>query len=247
MRAQVDFGYQQVPPAEKTRRVRAVFDSVAPRYDLMNDLMSLGIHRVWKRLAVAALNPRTGQRLLDVAGGTGDVTRLVARRVGRDGQVVLTDINPKMLARGRERLVDAGIAGNVAIVQADAENLPFADAGFDGAIIAFGLRNVTRKEAALRAMCRALTPGAPLVCLEFSHVALPWLGKLYDAYSFAVLPKLGQAVAGDSASYQYLAESIRRHPDQESLKRMMIEAGLERCEYFNLSGGIVAIHRGYRL
>jgi demethylmenaquinone methyltransferase/2-methoxy-6-polyprenyl-1,4-benzoquinol methylase len=243
----VDFGYQQVAPDEKTRRVRAVFESVAPHYDLMNDLMSFGIHRLWKRVAVDALDPRAGQRLLDVAGGTGDLTRLLARRVGHDGRIVLTDINLKMLSFGRERLADAGIAGNVAIVQANAEALPFPDSCFDGAIIAFGLRNVTHKAAALRAMCRVLKPGGRFVCLEFSHVALPWLRKLYDAYSFGVLPKLGQAVAGDAASYQYLAESIRRHPDQETLLRMMKEAGLERCEYFNLLAGIVAMHRGYRL
>lgn len=244
---QVDFGYQQVTPEDKTRRVRDVFDSVATRYDLMNDLMSLGVHRLWKRLAVRALHVRPGEHMLDVAGGTGDMTRLLARRVGPTGHVTLTDINGNMLAVGRDRLLDAGILAGVEVVQANAEALPFADNTFAGGINAFGLRNVTHKEAALRSGCRVLRPGGRFVILEFSHVVLPLLARLYDTYSFRILPRLGQFVAGDGDSYQYLAESIRRHPDQETLLGMMRDAGFERCECFNLSGGIVALHRGYKL
>ncbi len=242
----VDFGYQQVQAAEKTRRVRGVFDSVAGRYDLMNDLMSFGVHRLWKRVAVDALHPRDREQLLDLAGGTGDLSRLLTQRVGTSGHVMLTDINASMLAIGRQHLLDAGIVGNVDFVQANAEVLPFADNSFDGAIIAFGLRNVTHKDTALEAIQRVIKPGARLVILEFSKVVLPLLDKLYDMYSFKILPRLGQWVAADAESYQYLAESIRRHPDQETLKAMMVRAGLDRCEYFNLSGGIVAIHRGYK-
>jgi demethylmenaquinone methyltransferase/2-methoxy-6-polyprenyl-1,4-benzoquinol methylase len=244
--AAVDFGYQQVTPEEKTQRVRDVFASVATRYDLMNDLMSFGVHRIWKRIAVGALHARPGQRILDVAGGTGDLTRLLARRVGPSGQVTLSDINGSMLTVGRDRLLDAGIVGNVAIVQGNAECLPFADNSFDGGIIAFGLRNVTHKEAALRSCCRVLRPGGRFVILEFSHVVLPLLARLYHQYSFKVLPRLGEWVARDAASYQYLAESIRRHPDQETLLGMLRDAGFARCEYFNLAGGIVALHRGYK-
>ncbi|MCC6201462.1 MAG: class I SAM-dependent methyltransferase [Gammaproteobacteria bacterium] len=245
-KAAVDFGFQQVSPEEKTRRVRDVFASVATRYDLMNDLMSLGVHRLWKRLAVGALHARPGERILDVAGGTGDLTRLLARRVGPSGCVTLSDINGSMLAVGRDRLLDAGIAGNVAIVQGNAEALPFADQSFDAGIIAFGLRNVTDKEAALRSCCRVLRPGGRFIVLEFSRVVLPLLARLYDRYSFSMLPRLGAWVAGDAPSYQYLAESIRRHPDQETLLGMMRAAGFDRCDYFNFSGGIVALHRGYR-
>jgi demethylmenaquinone methyltransferase / 2-methoxy-6-polyprenyl-1,4-benzoquinol methylase len=241
-----DFGYERVTPADKTRRVRGVFDSVAERYDLMNDLMSGGAHRLWKRFALAVANLRAGQRALDVAGGSGDLAAGLARQVGPQGLVVLSDINAAMLARGRDRLLDAGLVRQVQCVQADAQSLPFPDASFDCVTIGFGLRNVTDKSAALAAMRRVLRPGGQLLVLEFSHPRLPGLAPLYDAYSFHVLPLLGRAVAGDAASYRYLAESIRMHPDQERLLEMMRAAGLEDCRYHNLSGGIVALHRGYR-
>ena len=240
-----DFGFERVARADKARRVRGVFDSVAERYDLMNDLMSAGTHRLWKRFTLALANLRPGQRALDVAGGSGDLAAGLARQVGPRGTVVLTDINAAMLARGRDRLLDVGLSG-VACVQANAERLPFADASFDCITIGFGLRNVTDKAAALAAMRRALKPGGQLLVLEFSHPKLPGLKPLYDAYSFHVLPQLGRLVAGDADSYRYLAESIRMHPDQETLRAMMQAAGLEGCRYHNLSGGIVAVHRGYR-
>jgi demethylmenaquinone methyltransferase / 2-methoxy-6-polyprenyl-1,4-benzoquinol methylase len=241
-----DFGYQRVSPEDKARRVRAVFDSVAARYDLMNDLMSAGAHRLWKRYALALANLHAGQRALDVAGGTGDLAAGLARQVGERGLVVLADINAAMLERGRDRLIDAGNARNVLCVQADAERLPFADGSFDCITIGFGLRNVTDKAAALTSMRRALRPGGQLIILEFSQPQVAALKPLYDAYSFRVLPLLGRWVAGDEASYRYLAESIRMHPDQEALLTMMRAAGLEGCRYQNLSGGIVAVHRGYR-
>jgi demethylmenaquinone methyltransferase / 2-methoxy-6-polyprenyl-1,4-benzoquinol methylase len=241
-----DFGFQRVSPEDKARRVRAVFDSVAERYDLMNDLMSAGAHRLWKRYTLALANLHAGQRALDVAGGTGDLAAGLARQVGARGLVVLTDINAAMLERGRDRLIDAGNACNVACVQADAERLPFADGSFDCITIGFGLRNVTDKAAALASMRRALKPGGQLIILEFSQPQVAALKPLYDAYSFRVLPLLGRWVAGDEASYRYLAESIRMHPDQETLLSMMRAAGLEGCRYHNLSGGIVAVHRGYR-
>jgi len=241
-----DFGFQRVPLEDKARRVRGVFDSVADRYDLMNDLMSAGTHRLWKRFTLALANLRPGQRALDVAGGSGDLAAGLARQVGERGLVVLTDINAAMLARGRDRLIDAGAAANVACVQCDAERLPFAPDTFDCVTIGFGLRNVTDKAAALASMRRALRPGGQLLVLEFSHLKLTALKPLYEAYSFRVLPLLGRYVAGDEASYRYLAESIRMHPDQEKLLSMMREAGLEGCRYQNLSGGIVAVHRGYR-
>jgi demethylmenaquinone methyltransferase / 2-methoxy-6-polyprenyl-1,4-benzoquinol methylase len=241
-----DFGFQRVSRDDKTRRVRGVFDSVAGNYDLMNDLMSAGTHRLWKRFTLALANLRPGQRALDVAGGTGDLAAGLARQVGERGLVVLSDINAEMLARGRDRLLDAGFAGNVACVQANAERLPFRDGTFDCITIGFGLRNVTDKEAALRAMRRALKPGGQLLVLEFSQPRVPGLKPLYDAYSFRVLPWLGKLIARDEASYRYLAESIRMHPDQETLLKMLQEAGLEGCRYHNLSGGIVAVHRGYR-
>ena len=241
-----DFGFERVPRTDKARRVRGVFDSVADRYDLMNDLMSAGTHHLWKRFTLALANLRPGQRALDVAGGSGDLAVGLARQVGSRGLVVLSDINAAMLAHGRDRLIDAGFIGNVACVQADAERLPFADGTFDCITIGFGLRNVTDKTAALRAMRRALKPGGQLLVLEFSHPRLPGLKPLYDAYSFRILPWLGKLVAGDAASYRYLAESIRMHPDAETLLRMLEEAGLEGCRYHNLSGGIVAVHRGYR-
>jgi demethylmenaquinone methyltransferase / 2-methoxy-6-polyprenyl-1,4-benzoquinol methylase len=241
-----DFGFERVPRADKARRVRGVFDSVAGRYDLMNDLMSAGAHRLWKHFTLVLANLRPGQRALDVAGGTGDLALGLARQVGARGLVVLSDINAAMLARGRDRLLDAGFVRNVLCVLADAEQLPFADGTFDCITIGFGLRNVTDKAAALVAMRRALKPGGQLLVLEFSRPHLPGLKALYDAYSFQVLPWLGRKVAGDEASYRYLAESIRMHPDPESLLKMLEAAGLEGCRYHNLAGGIVAVHRGYR-
>ena len=240
-----DFGFQRVPRDDKARRVRGVFDSVAGNYDLMNDLMSAGTHRLWKRFTLALANLRPGQRALDVAGGSGDLAAGMARQVGSRGLVVLSDINAAMLARGRDRLIDAGFVDSVAYVQADADRLPFPDSTFDCITIGFGLRNVTDKSAALASMRRALKPGGQLLVLEFSRPA-PALKPLYDAYSFRVLPLLGRWVAGDEASYRYLAESIRMHPDQETLLRMLQQAGLEGCRYHNLSGGIVAVHRGYK-
>jgi len=241
-----DFGFQRVSRRDKARQVRGVFDSVASRYDLMNDLMSAGVHRLWKRFTLALANLRPGQRALDVAGGSGDLAAGLARQVGARGLVVLTDINGAMLRRGRDRLIDAGHAGNVACVQANAESLPFPDSMFDCVTIGFGLRNVTDKPAALTAMRRVLKPGGQLLVLEFSHPTVAAIKPLYDAYSFRVLPLLGRVVAGDEASYRYLAESIRMHPDQEALLKMLQEAGLEGCRYHNLSGGIVAVHRGYK-
>jgi demethylmenaquinone methyltransferase / 2-methoxy-6-polyprenyl-1,4-benzoquinol methylase len=246
MTDQTDFGYEKVPWNEKARRVRGVFDSVAGKYDLMNDLMSGGVHRIWKQFTLSLTGLRPGQRALDVAGGTGDLSIGLARQVGEHGRVVLTDINAAMLARGRDRLIDAGLVANVQYVQANAERLPFADGSFDCITIGFGLRNVTDKAAALASMRRALRPGGRLLILEFSHPIAPGLKSLYDAYSFHVLPLLGKLVAGDEASYRYLAESIRMHPDQQTLLAMMEAAGLEGCHYHNLSGGIVAVHRGYR-
>jgi demethylmenaquinone methyltransferase/2-methoxy-6-polyprenyl-1,4-benzoquinol methylase len=242
--APADFGYERVSAAEKVRRVARVFDSVAWRYDLMNDVMSGGLHRLWKRFAVEQSGLRPGQRALDVAGGTGDLTRLLHRRVGEAGDVVLTDINASMLWRGRDRLADDGVV--VPAVQCDAEHLPFPDSYFDCVTIGFGLRNVTRKARALKEMTRVLRPGGRLLVLEFSRVWEP-LRPLYDVYSFQVLPRLGRAIADDAASYRYLAESIRNHPGQDELKLMMSAAGLERVEYWNLSAGVVALHRGYRL
>jgi demethylmenaquinone methyltransferase/2-methoxy-6-polyprenyl-1,4-benzoquinol methylase len=241
-----DFGYQQVPRQEKARRVRGVFDSVADNYDVMNDLMSAGVHRVWKHFTLSLANLHAGQRALDVAGGTGDLAVGLAKQVGARGHIVLTDINAAMLARGRDRLINEGFVSNVTFAQVNAERLPFADSCFDCVTIGFGLRNVTDKSAALASMRRVLKPGGQLLVLEFSHPESPALKALYDAYSFRVLPLLGKLVAKDEASYRYLAESIRMHPDQEKLLGMMREAGLEGCRYHNLSGGIVAVHRGYR-
>ncbi|MEX0899254.1 MAG: bifunctional demethylmenaquinone methyltransferase/2-methoxy-6-polyprenyl-1,4-benzoquinol methylase UbiE [Gammaproteobacteria bacterium] len=242
-----DFGFERVSRAEKARRVHAVFDSVADRYDLMNDLMSLGTHRLWKRFATRLLNVRPGQAILDLAGGTGDIARLIAPQVGARGKIVVADINEAMLERGRRRLADRGIAGNVEFVLADAQALPFPDRSFDGMVIAFGLRNVTDKDAALREMYRVLRPGGQAMVLEFSTPTLPGLASLYDLYSFKVLPKMGELIAGDADSYRYLAESIRMHPDQPTLRAMMEAAGFERCDWHDLNGGIVAAHRGFRL
>jgi demethylmenaquinone methyltransferase / 2-methoxy-6-polyprenyl-1,4-benzoquinol methylase len=241
-----DFGYERVPWHEKARRVRGVFDSVAGNYDRMNDLMSGGAHRLWKRFTVSLANLRPGQRALDVAGGTGDLAAGLARQVGDQGLVVLSDINAAMLALGRDRLLNAGFVKNVYCVQANAERLPFADGYFDCITMGFGLRNITDKARALKSMRRALKPGGQLLVLEFSHPTAAALQPLYDAYSFHVLPFLGRLVAEDEASYRYLAESIRKHPDQETLLTLMRDAGLEGCRYHNLTGGIVAVHRGYR-
>lgn len=240
------FGYREVPVQEKPRLVGAVFDSVAERYDLMNDLMSLGIHRLWKRYFVALSGTRPGHRVLDLAGGTGDIARLLAPRVRPGGSVVVADVTASMLRRGRERLTDDGCVRGVRWAQTDAEHLPFPDASFDLVTIAFGLRNVTDQAGALAEMHRVLAPGGRLLVLEFSRVHLPGLAQLYDLYSFAVLPFLGRWVADDAASYRYLAESIRRHPDQRTLESMLTAAGFVRCRYYNLSGGIVAIHSGYK-
>jgi demethylmenaquinone methyltransferase/2-methoxy-6-polyprenyl-1,4-benzoquinol methylase len=240
------FGYEEVEWRAKAGRVRDVFDSVAGRYDLMNDLMSFGMHRLWKRFTVEQSGLRPGQRALDVAAGTGDLARAFAGRVAPGGLVVMTDINESMLARGRDRLLDGGVAG-VACVQADAERLPFKPGLFDCVSIGFGLRNVTDKAAALRSMHAMVKPGGRALVLEFSQPTSSALRSLYDLYSFAVLPRLGRVVAGDEASYRYLAESIRVHPDQEAMKAMMEEAGFERCRYYNLTGGIVALHVGFRL
>lgn len=240
------FGFETVATTEKAARVRDVFDSVAGRYDLMNDLMSGGLHRLWKRFALLRTGLSRGQSVLDVAGGTGDLAAGLHAQVGREGQVCLTDINAAMLAHGRDRLTDRGIAGNITYVQADAERLPFRTASFHCVTIGFGLRNVTDKLAALKSMARVLRPGGRLLVLEFAKPVLPALAPLYDAYSFRVLPLLGGLVARDEASYRYLAESIRMHPDQTTLATMMTEAGLEDVNYFNLSGGIVALHTGFR-
>lgn len=246
-RQTTDFGYQEVPWEQKADRVKAVFDSVAHRYDVMNDLMSLGIHRAWKRFALNRTRLRAGDSALDVAGGTGDLALGLARQVGESGTVCLTDINPTMLARGRDRMIDSGLPARLTYCVADAERLPFPEASFDCVTIAFGLRNVTDKPAALHSMARVLKPGGQLLILEFSRPVLPGLSPIYDVYSFRVLPVLGRIVAGDADSYRYLAESIRKHPDQETLEGMMIEAGLEQTGYHNLSGGIVALHYGSRL
>lgn len=241
--AQTHFGFQTVDEQEKAKKVAGVFTSVAGKYDLMNDLMSAGLHRLWKRFAVGLAHVRPGQRVLDIAGGSGDLSRLFLDQVGENGQVVLTDINEAMLRVGRDRLLDEGRITPTA--QCDAEKLPFPDGCFDVVSIGFGLRNVTHKEVALAEMRRVLKPGGRLIVLEFSRVAKP-LEKLYDLYSFKVLPKMGELIANDADSYRYLAESIRMHPGQEELKQMMEAAGLQRVEYFNLTGGVVAVHRGYK-
>jgi demethylmenaquinone methyltransferase/2-methoxy-6-polyprenyl-1,4-benzoquinol methylase len=238
------FGYQSVDETDKARRVRSVFDSVAPKYDLMNDLMSLGLHRAWKAYTVMVADVCPGHKVLDIAGGTGDLALAFAKKVGKTGQVVHTDINEAMLRTGRDRLLDAGVA--LPTVVCDAEQLPFADGYFDRVSVAFGLRNMTHKDQALAEMSRVLTPGGKLLVLEFSKVAPP-LAKAYDWYSFKVLPRLGQWVAGDDASYRYLAESIRMHPDQQTLKSMMLKGGFNHVDFHNLTGGLVALHVGIKV
>lgn len=241
-----DFGYTQIPHHEKAERVAHVFHSVAKQYDLMNDLMSFGLHRWWKRITVAEANVKAGQRVLDLAGGTGDLARVFAKKVGKDGSVVLADINDKMLAEGRDRLINQGVTTNITYVQADAECLPFPDHYFDCITIAFGLRNVTNKAAALQSMYRVLKPGGKLLILEFSKPVIPLLNTLYDKFSFNIIPRLGEWVCNDRESYQYLVESIRMHPDQETLKAMMLDAAYEDVIYHNLTGGIVALHKGFK-
>ncbi|PAU86668.1 bifunctional demethylmenaquinone methyltransferase/2-methoxy-6-polyprenyl-1,4-benzoquinol methylase UbiE [Pseudomonas sp. WN033] len=240
------FGYQTVAESEKANKVAEVFHSVAAKYDLMNDLMSAGIHRLWKRFTIELSGVRQGNRVLDIAGGTGDLTRKFSRLVGPEGEVVLADINASMLKVGRDRLLDKGVAGNVRFVQADAEALPFPDNHFDCITIAFGLRNVTHKDRALASMLRVLKPGGRLLVLEFSKPGNPLLSKAYDQYSFTLMPLMGKLVTNDAESYRYLAESIRMHPDQETLKAMMEEAGFARVSYHNMTGGIVALHRGIK-
>lgn len=241
-----DFGFRTVARDEKQAMVANVFHSVAAKYDVMNDLMSFGIHRIWKRFTIDCSGVRRGQRVLDLAGGTGDLAAKFSRMVGEQGQVVLADINDSMLKMGREKLRDHGIVGNISYVQANAEALPFPDNYFDCITISFGLRNVTDKDKALRSMFRVLKPGGRLLVLEFSKPLLAPLSKAYDAYSFHVLPKIGELVVKDPDSYRYLAESIRMHPDQETLKGMMGNAGFDNVNYFNLTGGIVALHRGFK-
>lgn len=247
MKKTTHFGYQEVPYEEKVRKVAGVFHSVAGKYDLMNDLMSMGVHRLWKRYTLDMSGVRRGDQVLDLAGGTGDLAEKFSRMVGPEGSVTLADINESMLRMGRDRLINDGIVGNLRYVQTNAECLPFPDNHFDAITIAFGLRNVTDKDAALRSMLRVLKPGKPLLVLEFSRPVIKPLNPIYDVYSFKVLPLLGKLFANDPDSYRYLAESIRKHPDQETLKGMMEEAGFEHCAYYNLSGGIVALHRGYKL
>lgn len=241
------FGFQTVNVEEKAERVRNVFDSVASRYDIMNDLMSLGIHRLWKHIAVDLAGVRAGMKVLDLASGTGDLASRFAGLVGPGGEVVMSDINLAMLEEGRKRMVDEGHAGNIDYMQIDAESIPFPDNSFNVVTIGFGLRNVTDKEKALREMFRVLKPGGRALVLEFSKPTSKPLEKLYDFYSFRALPLMGRLVANDADSYRYLAESIRMHPDQETLREMMEDAGFERCDYHNLTGGIVAVHRGFKL
>ncbi|MEK7711796.1 MAG: bifunctional demethylmenaquinone methyltransferase/2-methoxy-6-polyprenyl-1,4-benzoquinol methylase UbiE [Pseudomonadota bacterium] len=240
------FGFREVPESAKAGMVGQVFSSVASRYDVMNDVMSFGIHRLWKRFTIGQAGVRTGQKVLDLAGGTGDLAAQFVTQVGAAGSVTVADINAAMLDVGRARFADRGLAGNVEFVQANAECLPFPDNHFDCITIAFGLRNVTHIDAALTSMFRVLKPGGRLLVLEFSKPVLPGLNAVYDAYSFHLLPKLGKLIANDEDSYRYLVESIRKHPDQETLKGMMEKAGFERAHYFNLSGGIVALHKGYK-
>ncbi|MBD3587077.1 bifunctional demethylmenaquinone methyltransferase/2-methoxy-6-polyprenyl-1,4-benzoquinol methylase UbiE [Salinimonas sp. HHU 13199] len=243
---QTDFGFQQVEKSQKASLVANVFDSVAAKYDVMNDLMSFGVHRLWKRYTIDCAGVRAGHKVLDIAGGTGDLTAKFSRLVGPTGSVTLADINLSMLKVGRDKLRDQGLVNNIDYVQADAEALPFPDNSFDVVTMAFGLRNVTEKQNALNSIYRVLKPGGRLLVLEFSKPASEHLSKIYDMYSFHILPRMGQVVANDADSYRYLAESIRMHPDQETLKGMFESAGFEQCDYTNLTGGIVALHRGYK-
>jgi demethylmenaquinone methyltransferase/2-methoxy-6-polyprenyl-1,4-benzoquinol methylase len=241
-----DFGFTQVDRDAKAGMVRGVFDSVASRYDLMNDLMSGGVHRLWKRFTIELSAARPGQTILDIAGGTGDLAARFSRLVGPEGQVILADINAAMLEVGRDRLIDKGATDNIEVVQADAQALPFEDNSVDCITIAFGLRNVTDKDMALRSMLRVLRPGGRLLVLEFSKPTSPLLGKAYDQYSFQILPAMGRLIAQDAESYRYLAESIRKHPDQDTLLGMMEDAGFAECRYHNMTGGIVAVHQGFK-
>ncbi|MCD6039250.1 MAG: ubiE 2 [Gammaproteobacteria bacterium] len=245
-KTKIDFGFTEIPRHEKTQRVAEVFHSVANKYDLMNDIMSLGLHRLWKKFTIEQSNVRPGQIILDLAGGTGDLAAAFSKKIGEKGRVFLVDINEKMLQKGRERLLDRGISANVLFVQASAENLPFQDNYFDCIAIAFGLRNVTDKIAALHSIYRVLKPGGKLLILEFSKPIVPLLTSLYDIYSFNIIPKLGEWVTGDKKSYQYLVESIRMHPDQTALKMLLQEAGFEDVKYNNFMGGIVALHTGFK-
>ena len=241
-----DFGYERVKTADKAGRVREVFDSVAAQYDLMNDLMSGGLHRLWKRFTIELSAVRSGQTVLDIAGGTGDLAAKFSKLVGADGKVILADINAAMLSVGRDRLIDKGALSNIDVVQADAQFLPFEDNSIDCITIAFGLRNVTDKAKALKSMHRILKPGGRVLVLEFSKPTSPLLSKVYDAYSFSALPAMGKLITDDADSYRYLAESIRKHPDQESLLEMVDDAGFVDCRYHNMTGGIVAVHRGIK-
>ena len=241
-----DFGFTRVARDAKAGMVRGVFDSVASRYDLMNDLMSGGVHRLWKRFTIELSSARPGQTVLDIAGGTGDLAARFSRLVGPEGKVILADINAAMLEVGRDRLIDKGATGNIDVVQADAQALPFEDNSIDCITIAFGLRNVTDKDMALRSMLRVLRPGGRLLVLEFSKPTSPLPGKVYDQYSFQILPAMGRLIAQDADSYRYLAESIRKHPDQETLLEMMRDVGFAECQYHNMTGGIVAVHRGLK-
>lgn len=241
------FGYQTVDENQKETLVAGVFDSVASKYDIMNDVMSFGIHRLWKKIAMQHTGLKPGDTALDVAGGTGDLTMQMSRQVGPTGKIIISDINAAMLEEGRRRLLDKGYAGNIEFVEANAEDLPFEDNRFNCITIAFGLRNVTHQDLALRSMYRVLKPGGRLLILEFSRPVVPGLNRIYDFYSFNILPKMGRLIANDEQSYRYLAESIRMHPDQQTLKNMMMAAGFERCTYHNMSGGIVALHQGFKL
>jgi demethylmenaquinone methyltransferase / 2-methoxy-6-polyprenyl-1,4-benzoquinol methylase len=240
------FGFEEVPVAEKVNKVAGVFRSVASRYDLMNDVMSFGLHRLWKWFAIELCQLRKGQKILDLAGGTGDLSARISPIVGESGNIVLADINSEMLKVGRSRLIDRGLIHNIKTVQCDAEKLPFPDNYFDCVIIGFGLRNVTHKENALCAMYQAIKPGGRLIVLEFSQVQNPLLKPLFKVYSFNIIPLMGKLIANDSKSYRYLAESIKMHPDQHTLKNMLLTAGFDECKLFNLNGGIVAIHQGFK-
>ncbi len=240
------FGYQTVDENVKESLVAGVFDSVASKYDIMNDVMSFGVHRIWKKIAMQHTGLKPGGKALDVAGGTGDLTMQMSKQVGPTGKIIISDINAAMLEEGRKRLIDKGYAGNIDFVEVNAEDLPFEDNSFDCITIAFGLRNVTHQDKALASMFRVLKPGGRLLVLEFSKPVVPGLDKVYDFYSFNILPKMGKLIANDEESYRYLAESIRMHPDQETLKQLMLNAGFERCTYHNMTGGIVALHKGFK-